>query len=48
MILGADGREAYLISITKEIVEGYGGTIDVESQVDVGSTFTIKMSVPTP
>jgi signal transduction histidine kinase len=29
------------LSIVRQIVEQHGGTIDVESQVDIGTTFTI-------
>ncbi|HME55309.1 MAG TPA: response regulator [Candidatus Lokiarchaeia archaeon] len=34
------------LSITKEIIEICKGTIEVESVVGIGSTFTIKMPVP--
>ncbi|WP_449463697.1 ATP-binding protein [Streptococcus suis] len=29
------------LSITKHIVEGYGGHIEVESELNVGSTFRV-------
>ena len=38
----ADGTGLGL-SITKHIVEGHGGKIDVSSQVDVGTTFTVNL-----
>jgi K+-sensing histidine kinase KdpD len=31
------------LSITKQIVEGHGGTIEVSSQVNVGTTFTVNL-----
>jgi signal transduction histidine kinase len=31
------------LSISKRIVEGHGGTIEVSSQVDAGSTFTVTL-----
>jgi signal transduction histidine kinase len=35
------------LSITKRIVEGHGGTITVDSQVDVGTTFVVSIPVET-
>ncbi len=31
------------LAITKTIVEGHGGTVDVRSTVDQGATFTIRL-----
>lgn len=36
------------LSVSYGIVERHGGTIDVESQVDRGSTFTVKLPIPKP
>ncbi len=33
------------LSIAKRIIEGHGGDIEVESEVDVGTTFTIRLPV---
>jgi signal transduction histidine kinase len=33
------------LSITKNIVEQHGGTVEVESQVNVGTKFTITLPV---
>jgi signal transduction histidine kinase len=35
------------LSITKRIVEGHGGTITVDSQVDVGTTFVVSLPLET-
>ncbi len=36
------------LSITREIVEAHGGQIEVESQVGVGTTFTVKLPSAQP
>jgi signal transduction histidine kinase len=36
------------LSVAYGIVAGYGGSIDVESEVDAGSRFTISLPVPAP
>ena len=33
------------LSIVKHIVSYYGGSIKLESQVDVGTTFTVRLPV---
>lgn len=37
------GSDGLGLSIAKNIIENYGGTITVESEVDVGTTFTIVL-----
>jgi signal transduction histidine kinase len=34
------------LAISREIVEAHGGTIDVQSRVGAGSTFTVKLPLP--
>jgi len=33
------------LSISKRIIEGHGGTIDVNSQINVGTTFTVNLPI---
>jgi len=33
------------LAISKEIVEGHQGTVDLESQENKGTTFTIKLPI---
>lgn len=33
------------LAITKEIVDGHGGEIKIESQIEVGSTFTVSLPI---
>jgi PAS domain S-box-containing protein len=43
----ADGAGLGLY-LTKQIVERYGGTLTVESELEVGSTFTVRLPLPQP
>jgi signal transduction histidine kinase len=36
------------LSIVSGIISSYGGTIDVDSDVGVGTTFTIRLPAPPP
>ena len=35
------------LSLTKAIVEAHGGTIEVDSQIDVGTMFIMNFLIPT-
>jgi two-component system OmpR family sensor kinase len=39
----SEGRSGLGLAISKSIVEAHGGTIEVESQLDMGTSFTVRL-----
>ena len=44
-VLGGLGGFSGAFSLAKRIIESHGGTISVESKIDEGSVFTIKLPI---
>ena len=42
---GSSGHVGLGVSITKAIVEAHGGSIQVSSEINKGSTFTVRLGV---